>query len=116
MRVQIINSEAHATLASIFYLEHEQFVTEAGVSACRPNYEVMCVDGSERLSHMRREVHKALHKYTSKAGSKGFVGLERADPLSGPLPEHLAWMEDDTQFPPGTRAFADCGYMVTQLV
>jgi hypothetical protein len=116
VRVQIINSEAHATLASICYPEHEQFVTEAGVSACRPNYEVMCVDGSVRGSHTRREVHEALHKYTSKAGIKGFVGLERADPLSESLPEHLAWMEDDTQFPPGTRAFADCGYMVTQLV
>ena len=72
--------------------------------------------GIVNLEAQAAEVHEALHKYVRKAGLGGFEGLESADPLSESLPEHLAWLEDEAQFPPGTRAFADCGYMVAQLV
>lgn len=116
VRVNIINLESHATLAGIFYPTFAHFVTDSGMPACRPDYTDMYVDRASRP-----EVIEALEEYVSKVGDEGFPDLERIDPLRSEelgeaLPEHLAWMGDQAKFPSGTRAFAECGYCVKQLV
>ena len=118
VRVHIINLESNTTLAGIFYPTYKHFITDSGRQACRSDYEDMYVDDVEG---QRWEAIEALHKYVRKVGDEGSLDLEWIDPLRAEdlgesLPQHFVWMGDQDNFPPGTRAFAEGGYRVTQLV